>query len=55
MPAICQTLWWAVGIKWCEKKKKKNIALVLVEFTVEEETEIEQVITKPVWNYSCAQ
>lgn len=53
MPAICQTLWWAVGIKWCEEKK--NIALVLVEFTVEEETEIEQVITKPVRNYSCAQ
>lgn len=35
-------------------KQKKIIALVFVEFTVEEEMEIEQVITKPVWIYSCA-
>lgn len=38
-----------------EKKNTKIISLVLLEFTIKEETKVEQVITKLVQNYSCVQ
>ena len=46
-----------MGIKWSWGKKKptKIISLVLLEFTIEEETKVEQVITKLVQNYICVQ
>ena len=40
---------------WEKKKKHKNYCPCPPEFTVEEETKIEQVITKPARNYCCAQ